>query len=412
MSRPAAAPVFPLDKADLCVKCGLCLPHCPTYGETEHEGDSPRGRIALMQGLATGTLAASVSLQAHLDGCLGCRACEQVCPAKVPYGELIDAGRAMLVHQDPSRTRLTRWVRGVLTRAPLRRLARFKLWLYPRIGLQGLIRSLHLLGRGRLARLESFLPARLERREPTPQAGAARSSVQLFAGCVSDVADQATLNAARRLCARIGLDVEEPETQTCCGAIDQHAGRPDAARALVTRNLDAFPGTAPIAYCASGCGASLREYDRLSVDPRAASFARRATDLHALLAHHWPLTLKLQPLPALALVHLPCTQRNVVGGSDTILGLLNKIPKLQVEVLDPGRGCCGAAGTYFLSQPAMADRLLDAQLDRIVARAPDYLLSSNIGCALHLAAGLRRRGLTVPVLHPVQLLERQSAAAA
>ena len=77
--------------ADLCVKCGLCLPHCPTYLDSRAEGDGPRGRIALIQALTENpALADDGRLQAHLDGCLHCRACEAVCPAGVPYGRLID----------------------------------------------------------------------------------------------------------------------------------------------------------------------------------------------------------------------------------------------------------------------------------------------------------------------------------
>src|SRR5579859_3655762 len=94
MARPL--PDFPLADADKCVKCALCLPHCPTYRVTLDEGESPRGRIALMQGLATGALDATPRLAAHLDHCLACRACEAVCPAEVPYGRLIDSARQVL----------------------------------------------------------------------------------------------------------------------------------------------------------------------------------------------------------------------------------------------------------------------------------------------------------------------------
>lgn len=411
MTLPSAAAPFPLDQADLCVKCGLCLPHCPTYAVTAHEGDSPRGRIALMQGLATGVLSdTSIGLQAHLDGCLGCRSCEKVCPAQVPYGELIDAGRVLLARRQPQRLTATRMLGAWLTRPALLRIARLALLLYTRSGLQAAARRLGLFGSGRLARLEATLPARIERRQPTETPEPSCASVQLFSGCVSSVVDQATLNATRRLCARLGIALEEPSSQTCCGALHQHAGLVDQAQALLQRNLNAFGGEANIAWCASGCGATLDEYGKLSTDPRAARFAARARDIHEVVAQHWPADLRLQALPARALLHLPCTQRNVTGGAQTIVNLLRRIPQLQIESLDDG-GCCGAAGSYFVTQPAMADRLLAARLDRIAALAPDLILSSNIGCGLHLAGGLRRRGLKVAVLHPVQLLERQAAAA-
>lgn len=408
-SHPAAAP-FPLAAADLCVKCGLCLPHCPTYGQTRHEGDSPRGRISLMQGLATGAISKSASLEAHLDGCLGCRACEKVCPAEVPYGALIDAGRAQLADRSPpSRTRFTRLIGRVLTHHRWRNLLRWQLWLYQRSGLQRVIRGFHLLGRGRLARLESFLPDGLQMRAQPGMVMPTAPAVQLFSGCVGDIVDQATLNAARLLCARLGLQVEEPAGQTCCGALYQHAGLPDAAQRLAERNIEAFPGDAPVMYCASGCGATLREYASLSRDPRATAFQNRVEDVHAVLARHWPAGLTPRPLAAHALLHLPCSQRNVVGGVDTIGQLLQRIPQLRISPLDASGTCCGAAGSYFVTQPQMADALLTSKLDRIAALKPDYILSSNIGCALHLVGGLRRHGLKVAVMHPVQLLAQQLA---
>jgi glycolate oxidase iron-sulfur subunit len=414
-SPPGPLPEFPLKAADLCVKCGLCLPHCPTYGEQQHEGDSPRGRITLMQGLASGLIGHSAALEQHLDGCLGCRACESVCPAKVPYGELIDAGRTLLAQRQPSRTRLTRLMGGLLSRRGWRRALRRALWLYQRSGIQGLLRRTQGLGHGRMARLESLLPARIALPEiRTAGAQVDAEVVQLFSGCVSDIADQAALNATRLLLARIGLQVEEPTAQTCCGALYQHDGLPQKARQLSARNVQAFAGEVPIVFAASGCGASLRDYARLhpAANGSGRDFVGRLQDIHQLLQRQWPTTLQLQPLAAKVLVHLPCTQRNVVGGSEHILALLRRIPQLRVEVMPDATGCCGAAGSYFLTQPQMADQLLRTKLDAASEQAPDFIVSSNIGCALHLAGGLRRRGLRVPVLHPVQLLAQQLPAAA
>lgn len=405
MSDTQAAPRFPMAQADLCVKCGLCLPHCPTYQETRDEADSPRGRIAMMQGLAGGVVPYTAKLQAHLDGCLGCRSCERVCPAKVPYGELIDAGRAMLVAHGGS-PRLVRWLAPWLVSRRRRRVARSLLLAYQRCGLQRL--AAWLLRGTRLARWESLLPrpeARIaiDAASPTPS-----GRVQLFAGCVGEIADTTTLSAIRDLFAHCGLAVETPAAQTCCGALHQHAGLPDAARTLAARNLAAFAGDAPIAYAASGCGATLKEYGLLAAgDPDGAAFARRVRDPHRLLLERWPQDLALRRLDARIAVHLPCTQRNVTGDGEAVTALLRKIPGAHVEPLDLQHNCCGAAGTYFVSQPAMADRLLAHKLDAIAAARPDFVVSSNIGCSLHLAAGLRRRGLNVPLLHPLALLARQ-----
>lgn len=395
---------FPLADADLCVKCGMCLPHCPTYLDTRHEGDSPRGRIAIMQGLASGKLQPTRSLQEHLDGCLACRACETVCPAEVPYGELIDAGRAELLRRQPKRDRFSRLVAAVFTRPRLRRLLAWPLRVYQGIGAQWLVRRLRLLGRGRLARLESLLP-RLAGR--APQTSTPTCDVALFAGCMGDTFDARTVKDAHALMGRLGIKVDLPKEQTCCGALHQHAGREEPARELARRNAEVFDGYSAVLTCASGCGASLKEYDRILGGDAGAAMAGKVQDLSAFLHERWPAGTTLNPLSARVAVHTPCTLRNVLRTPGAVSRLLHRIPGVEVVELDPAQHCCGAAGSYFLTQPAMADRLLQRKLDAARDLQPDFIVSGNIGCNLHLAGGLRRAGLAGEVLHPVSLLARQ-----
>lgn len=395
---------FPAALADQCVKCGLCLPHCPTYRVTLNEAESPRGRIALMQGLAGGTLAPSAALQEHLDGCLTCRACEAVCPAGVSYGRLIDAGRELLADADPRRGRLARLMAAVLIRKPLRYGLAALLWLYQRAGLQRLARA-GLLGRGRLARLESLLPQISWPRPPRPSR-VAGEPVALFTGCTSPLVERETLEAAVVLLEALGCSVSVPRTQTCCGALHQHAGLVEPARRCAARNVEAFRDAPAVIGVASGCEAQLLDYGALSDDPAAREFSTRVRDIHGFVAAHPQLArLRFRPLRARVVLQMPCTQRNVVRGDAAVRALLRRIPELELVELDSG--CCGAAGAYFVERPAMADALLRPKLDRIAAEPPAYVLSSNAGCALHLAGGLRRDGLRVPVLHPVQLLAQQ-----
>jgi glycolate oxidase iron-sulfur subunit len=397
-----------LRAADLCVKCGLCLPHCPTYRETLDEAESPRGRLALMQGFANGLIVPDRAAEAHLDGCLTCRACEVVCPARVPYGRLIDAARERLAARRPERTRVARLMAAVLTRPALGALALLPLWLYQRLGLQRLARALRLFGRGRLARLESLLPRVHFRRAPAVAATGRAPDVMLFTNCTSPLAEPGALRAAVGLLEALGCTVAVPRGQGCCGALHQHAGLPEPARACARRNVEAFAGAAPIVGVASGCGAQLLEYELL-LGEAAAPFARRVGDLASfLLAHPRFADLQFAPLAERVLLHVPCTQRNVVKAPDATRRLLERIPGLQVEPLDAG--CCGAAGSYFVTRPQMADALLEPTLAAARRAQATLLVSSNVGCAMHLAAGLRRAGLKVRVLHPLELLAEQRAA--
>lgn len=396
--------------------CGLCLPHCPTYVQSGREPESPRGRIALMQALADGRLAPSPALQAHLDHCLNCRACEAMCPSQVPYGRMIREMRSWLGAQKPApKPDLAATVlRGGSQGAGL---LRGSLQVYRRSGLPSLVESSGLLGQGRLGRLNALLAATPPRRRPlpaeTPAQGEQRGRVLLFGGCTSSLLDTATLEAAVTLLSRLGYAVQLPPGQGCCGGLDLQAGQGEAARELARRNLKAFASASdtPILSVASGCGATLHDYgDWLGGEARG--FAARVQDVSAFLATcAWPEDLQLKPLQGHVAVHSPCSLKSVLHQDAAPLALLRRIPDLEVSTLADNGQCCGAAGRYMLEQPEMARALRQDKIDALAVRPPDWLVSSNIGCALHLGAGLREAGLKLEVLHPLTLLARQLPAA-
>lgn len=407
-----------LEATDRCVMCGMCLPHCPTYGKTRHEADSPRGRIALMRALDNGALPGEGALLRHLDGCLACRACEAVCPAAVPYGELIDATRDRLMTQRhrrfDARASLVdffikrRWPRG---------LAYWLLFGYQCLGAQKVTRKSGLLKLTRLARAESLLP-RLGRRPlrlPTEKpAKADAATLALFTGCAAEIFDRPTLAASQALLTRFGYNVRIPRRQTCCGALHQHDGAAAKAFTLMKQNVNAFdlPDIKAVISTATGCGAQLAEYATRGNHETARQFAKRHVDICRFLAEHdWPESLRLKPLAARVAVHTPCSLSYVLKQTSHASTLLARIPGIElVELPDNGR-CCGAAGNYMLREPRMADDLLADKLEHLKVLGPDILITSNIGCALHFKAGLRRAGLDVQVMHPVVLVNRQLEAA-
>ena len=402
-------PEFPLADADKCVKCALCLPHCPTYRVSKDEGESPRGRIALMQGMATGKLEITPRLTAHLDQCLACRACEAVCPAEVPYGKLIDAARRELKdhgHPEPLKARLFAFfMRRTWRLHLLQGLLRFA----DKVGISGLLlRS----GPASLRRLVRLLPTVPNPKrwdgvyEPRKPSG---EKVQLFLGCVADISQPQVTASAIAVLNALGVEVQIPRSQGCCGALDQHAGRSAKAAELARRNLEAFAGDLPILGSASGCTASLLEYDRIAGGgAEAQAFALRAQDIAAWLARHAVIPrIEFKAWEALALVQAPCTQRNVLKTEKAGFELLKLIPGLKVKAIPASMGCCGAAGSYVLTEPEKADAFADAYADYIQQHKADVLVTSNVGCAMHLRAALLRKGIRIAVLHPVELLAQQ-----
>ncbi len=401
---------------DLCVKCGLCLPHCPTYSKTLDENESPRGRIALIQGWAQGSLAATPELRRHIDNCLLCRSCEAVCPAYVPYSRLVDRFRGET--GSAGKTTFQR-VKSAGIRIALtdERASRWTERLVGKPGRSGLnlLKKTGFLNALGLPELEAGLPnvstpARWNDFYPV-HGQAEFGRVALFLGCTAKLFDTETVASTLLVLNRLGIGVKLPRTQACCGALHLHAGDEAGARKLMERNLAAFDPSDvdAIITIASGCGAMLHDYPQFDTAPSASGFAERVKDIGQFLAQlAWSDDIELNPLAAKVCLHTPCTLKNVLRAERYGADLLRRVPSLDVAPLPSAQRCCGAAGSYMLEHPKMANDLRDDVLESVAAINPDFLATSNPGCAVHLRAGLTRKGLgRIEVLHPITLLARQ-----
>jgi glycolate oxidase iron-sulfur subunit len=373
---------------DRCVKCGLCLAECPTYRLTADESESPRGRLALIEGLVHGRLAADRSLLHHLDSCLVCRRCERSCPSSVPYGAIMDAARA-ITRPDRGRT----W-RSLLRNPRVQILGARLARRVPAAASQA-FPALHRLHRlaGALTPDSSAPQPGLYRAEPGPR----RGHVGLFTGCATSVMQGSALHAALTLLRRAGYDVTVPSA-VCCGAMHTHAGDTEGAstqaatcRAAFSDDLDA------IVSIASGCGVQLDSYLPALPAPHR--------DICAFLVEAGFLNrdMFLKASEPIAL-HVPCTVENVYRGGAWARQLVELLQPGELHVLDSPGQCCGAAGDYLLRYPATADALRAPLIAQLQSTRPAYLLTSNIGCAMHLASGLGDVLPDCAVLHPVQLL--------
>jgi glycolate oxidase iron-sulfur subunit len=404
-------------EAAKCVACGLCLPHCPTYNLLHDEAESPRGRLSLMLALAKNDLPLSARLEAHLARCLDCRACEKVCPSYVAYGRALDSARALIASQRAASARpanrsvaLIQWL--VEKPARMRRLGKL-LRLYQGTGLQWLLQKSHALRLVGLNGFDAAVPKLQPRKtfaEIYPANNKPKGRIALFTGCQASLADQEILAASIRLLNRLGYETHVPPEQGCCGALHLHGGQTTKAAELMRRNISAFAnGTDAIVSVASGCAATLCEYGKyLEADKSAENFSGRIRDINQFLADAvWLENIAFHPLPRRIAVHDPCTMTNVLRQEDKIYALLGKIPGAEIIPLPENKVCCGAAGTYHLTQAPIAEQLRAPKIDHLRRLAPDILVTSNPGCATFLAAGLRESGLAVEVMHPVTLLEKQ-----
>jgi glycolate oxidase iron-sulfur subunit len=366
---PARDPGRLVALADQCVQCGLCLPACPTYRLERLETESPRGRIALARGWALDLASPTPAGDAHLDHCLGCRSCEAVCPAGVRYGPLlVEARTAQRERRPPG------WRQRLLEALAAR----------PRLLSRALATYRHSF---------QWLPASLRPlpRPPRPErpAFAGQADTALFLGCVARGYEPSAQAAIVRLAAALGIKVAAPAGQTCCGTLHAHAGNAAGAEACAARNRDAFAGHGTVLTLATGCHEAV-----------AAALApgSEAADALAFLAAR-AAGLRFRPRPERVALHLPCTQRNVVRSDGATRALLAHVPGLEVVELHAGTGCCGAAGTRMLDEPARAVAHRAPLLEQFAASGASRLLSANIGCRLHFANGTR-----LPVQHPLEFL--------
>ena len=426
-TAPLAGPLqlhgHDVEGVNRCVHCGLCLAYCPTFSILGTEMDSPRGRIFLIKSMAEGRIGLTDSAAAHLDLCLGCRACETVCPSAVPYGQLIEAARADIERQRPGGVlrRLFRWVNfDVLLPHPrLLSLAAAALRFYQVSGVQRLVRASGVLRLvpGPLASWEPLLPvippaaARAPLPEVTPAEGAKRATVGLLTGCIQQVAFGPHNRATARVLARNGVEVIAPRTQTCCGALHAHAGEHTTALELAKSTIMAFEsaGVEQVVVNTSGCGAHMKAYGTLLAgDPvwaeRARRFAMRVSDISEFLARE-PLRGPLRPVSRTVTYHDPCHVAHGQKIRKEPRALLAQIPGLTVRELHEADWCCGSAGTYNLTQPEMAGRLQRRKVENIRATGADAVVTANPGCIIQIQQGLEGGARPIRVLHIVELLD-------
>lgn len=378
-----------------CVHCGFCTATCPTYQLLGDELDGPRGRIYLIKQALEGQQAGSLTLK-HLDRCLGCRSCETTCPSGVRYGRLLDIARE-LVAAGVRRPLWQLWIRWLLRR----------IVPWPaRIG------TLLTIG----YRLRRLLPSSLREKLPArvvpgviPDGTGLRRQMLVLEGCVQSVATPRTNAAARRILARLDINLHSASGAGCCGALSHHLGAGDEALDFARRNIDAWwpmveRGVEAIVATASGCGLMLREYgDLFRNDPDYADKARRVSelvrDVSEVLAREDLAGLRPDSEVTTVAFHSPCTLQHGQQLDGVVESILERAGFELLPVKD-AHLCCGSAGTYSLLQPALSTRLRDNKLDQLERGQPDVIATANIGCQLHLGGGTE-----VPVKHWLELLD-------
>ena len=401
-----------------CVHCGLCAEFCPTYVATRSEMDSPRGRIYLMKSLAEGRIDLDDDAARHLDLCLGCRGCETACPSGVHYGRLIEGTRAYVErnHRRSFIDRLRRRAVSEIFPYPNRlSLLLTPLKIVDNLGLRSALRAMM----PRAARDWLDLLPSLESRNPllakceTVATRTDAPTVVVHHGCVAQVlANSENLNSERLLAAS-GYRVVQLETTSCCGALDLHSGNSERARDFARANLRTLKnsGADAIVSAASGCSVAIAEYGDLLKDESdfaedASAVSAKVRDLSSLLLD--APTPSKREFQCRITYHEACHLAHGLGVREAPRKLLASIPGVTIVELKESDLCCGSAGSYNLTEPAMARELARRKADNIVATGADYVVLANPGCEFQIAAELRRRRSKIKVTHLADFLAMAS----
>ncbi|WP_456267069.1 MULTISPECIES: (Fe-S)-binding protein [unclassified Bacillus (in: firmicutes)] len=406
-----------------CMRCGFCLPSCPTYIESgQQETHSPRGRIALMKAVRDGVIEPDEDVEHSLNLCLGCRACEPVCPSGVKYGRLLEDARD-IIQQHKKQSIPVKLVRRVVFKGLFPSQSRMRkaaglLRFYQTSGLQTAARKTGMLKvlPPHLRLMEQALPKvprqRKSRLTEYKAAGPARKRVAFFTGCLMDTVFSSTNEATIQLLQLAGCDVIVPPIQTCCGALHGHSGEKEQAKQLAKRNIEAFEeiDADAIVMNAGGCGAFLSDYDYLLCDDpdfqkRSEAFSKKIMDISDILVElefhrRMPLALPEQVITYQDSCHL----RNGMGVQHAPRVLMKAIQGVSFkEMKDSGR-CCGSAGIYNILQPKMSMQILDHKMTEATQTKAAAIVTSNPGCQLQMAAGIKRSGHS-PSMRAVHLAD-------
>ncbi|AQX55009.1 (Fe-S)-binding protein [Priestia flexa] len=409
-----------------CMRCGFCLPTCPTYIESGfQESHSPRGRIALMKAVVDGVIEPDEEVEKSLNMCLGCRACEPVCPSGVNYGHLLEEARDIInqnkKHSIPVKTIRKVVFEGLFPHQNRMQNATGLLSFYQRSGLQRIVRSTGILKLlpDNLALMETVLPTvpplKEMKNRPTHLLSKVETKkrVAFFSGCLMDTMFMKTNDATMKLLQLAGCEIVIPKNQACCGALHGHSGEKDGAKQLAKRNIQAFEDL-KIDYIitnAGGCGAFLIDYDHLLKDDvnwaeRAQAFSKKLKDISSILVDLEFFNMKLS-LPQQVITYQDsCHLRNVMKTSSEPRKLLKAIANVEYREMKNADSCCGSAGIYNIVESEMSMQILDTKMKNAVATQATTIVTANPGCLLQMKLGIEREGLSskVRAVHLVDLL--------
>ena len=406
-----------------CVHCGLCLSACPTYLTTGREMESPRGRIALMKAVKENRIEPSSRVISHWESCLQCRGCETACPSGVPFGFLMEQTKAELIY--PKKTSLKQRFlhfsvfKLLFPALPLLYILGSLVKFYQRSGIQRILRSriVTKVAPSSLVALENQLPSikgnffsASTKIYPTKEKK--QGTVGLLSGCVMPLFQGPIMEATVRVLNRNGFDVVSPAGQGCCGALNIHAGERERASKMAINNIGVFlkANVDKIITVSAGCGSTMKEYQNLLYNSTSipsedvGAFVSMTQDITEFLVSI-PLSVPKTALSMRVTYQDSCHLAHAQKITKAPREILQSIPGIELVELKDSLICCGAAGTYQITQKDLSSKLLSKKMATIIETKADAVVTANPGCIIQIENGIKQNDLSSPVYHIVELLD-------
>ena len=406
-----------------CVHCGLCLSACPTYLTTGREMESPRGRIALMKAVKENRIEPSSRVISHWESCLQCRGCETACPSGVPFGFLMEQTKAELIY--PKKTSLKQRFlhfsvfKLLFPALPLLYVLGSLVKFYQRSGIQRILRSriVTKVAPSSLVALENQLPSikgnffsASTKIYPTKEKK--QGTVGLLSGCVMPLFQGPIMEATVRVLNRNGFDVVSPAGQGCCGALNIHAGERERASKMAINNIGVFlkANVDKIITVSAGCGSTMKEYQNLLYNSTSipsedvGAFVSMTQDITEFLVSI-PLSVPKTALSMRVTYQDSCHLAHAQKITKAPREILQSIPGIELVELKDSLICCGAAGTYQITQKDLSSKLLSKKMATIIETKADAVVTANPGCIIQIENGIKQNDLNSPVYHIVELLD-------
>ncbi|MDT3994779.1 (Fe-S)-binding protein [Mammaliicoccus fleurettii] len=395
-----------------CVQCGFCLPSCPTYLTMKEEKHSPRGRINLVKYAVEGK-AELKDLEEAIDLCLGCRQCETVCPTNVQYGDIYES--AVEVLRENRNKKLDTQLMSIFLERNYMLDAMYKgLKLYHSPLISTIIsktKALDVLPE-RLGKMASILPpVKKEKTNIQNPFRTKKTTVGFFRGCMMDAFFSNINDLAIKILEAHDIQVVEIKQQTCCGALQHHAGEMEKSKKLAKLNIEALEKYDVDYYvnAIGGCGASLIEYDHLLRNDekwkdRAEEFVNKVRDISVILDD---IELNLDvPIHTRATYQPSCHLQNVQHVFNEPEKIIQQIKGLEYKVLPEKDICCGSAGIYNIVNYEASMEILNRKMTHVAEVEPQLIITSNPGCHLQMLLGVKNEGLEekIKVKHIVEVV--------